>query len=153
MSPVRLATAGDIPELVRLRDVLYTDAGHAWGTPVDGWRAACATALTAQLTNPDLRIVVVDAEDGLAACGIGGIDQRLPGPYNLSGRSGHVFTIVTDPGHRRRGHGRAVLAALLDWFDARGLTRVDMLASPAGQALYRDLGFVDHPDQAMRRIR
>jgi hypothetical protein len=40
---------------------------------------------------------VIDAEDGLAACGMGVVDQRLPTPYNPDGRIGHVFGIVTDP--------------------------------------------------------
>ena len=153
VSKVRPATHDDIPGLVDLRAVLYADAGHDWGTPVADWRDACAAELADRLTDDRTRIVVVDAPAGLAACGMGVIDQRLPGPYNLSGLAGHVFAIVTGPRYRGRGHGKAVMAALLDWFDERGLTRIDLMASPQGRELYRRFGFADHPDQAMRRIR
>ena len=152
MSQVRPATHDDIPGLVELRAIMYADTDRDWGTPVQGWRESCAAALAEQLTNPNMRFVVTDTPTGLAACGMAAIDERLPGPYNLSGRSGHIFTIVTDPAYRRQGHGRAIMAALLAWFDARGLARVDLMATPDGQDLYRAFGFTDHPDQPMRRI-
>jgi ribosomal protein S18 acetylase RimI-like enzyme len=100
-----------------------------------------------------MRILVVDGDPGLAACGIGVIDQRLPGPYNPAGRVGHVFGVVTDPAHRGRGHARAVMEGLLAWFEAAGLRRVDLNASPDGMPLYRKLGFADHPDPTLSRTR
>jgi ribosomal protein S18 acetylase RimI-like enzyme len=153
VSKVRLATPDDIPGLVELRAVMHADAGHDWGTPAADWREACVAALADRLADDRVRIVVVEGPEGLVACGMGVIDQRLPGPGNISGLAGHILAIVTDRRYRGRGHGRAVMAALLDWFDGRGLTRVDLVASPHGRGLYRAFGFVDHPDQAMRRIR
>jgi ribosomal protein S18 acetylase RimI-like enzyme len=153
MAQVRAATPADIPELVELRALLF---GHLdWGPPTVGesWRDACAVALATQLAGDDMRILVIDGSTGLAACGLGVVDRRLPSPYNASGLVGHVFGIVTRPRYRRRGHARAILTALLEWFDGQGLTRVDLNASVEGQALYRDLGFAIHPDPAMRRAR
>jgi ribosomal protein S18 acetylase RimI-like enzyme len=60
---------------------------------------------------------------------------------------------VTDPAYRKRGHARAIMEELLRWFDARGLRRVDLNASPDGQGLYRALGFDDHPDPVLSRKR
>lgn len=151
----RAAGADDVPELVRLRAVLFASLAGNWGAapPGDQWRDACATALTAALADKSMRVVVTDADVGLACCGIGAIDRRLPSPFNPDGRIGHVFGVVTDPAYRGRGHARAVTQALLDWFDGQGLRRVDLNASPDGQHLYRSLSFTGHPDPTLSRTR
>ncbi|MFD4632379.1 GNAT family N-acetyltransferase [Streptomyces sp. NPDC058284] len=149
---VRQAVAADIPELVRLRTLLFETLGGEYFNPSpeeDGWRRNLASVLREQLTADAARIFVVDGDHGLAACGIGTVEQWFPGPHNPSGRVGHVIGVVTDPAYRRRGHSRAVMRALLDWFRAQGASRVDLYASPEGEPLYRDLGFVDHPDPAL----
>jgi GNAT superfamily N-acetyltransferase len=76
----------------------------------------------------DSRILVVDGYRSLAACGIG---------------------VVTDTAYRRRGHSRAIMRGLLDWFRERQVARVDLYASHDGEPLYRRLGFVDHPDPSL----
>lgn len=155
MAHVRPATPDDIAELVRLRELLFTGLTAGWGPPPagTGWRDACAAALRDQLADDSRRIIVIDGAPGLAACGIGVIDRRLPSPYNPSGLIGYVLGIVTDTAHRRRGHARLIMENLLQWFDDRGLRRVDLHASPDGQALYRSLGFDDHPDPTLSRKR
>lgn len=156
MPGVRDATDADIPELVRLRGLLFTDLGEVWGTPPAGdeWRDRCAAELTRQLRAGTMTILVIDGDaGGLAACGIGVIDQRLPGPYNPGGRIGHVFGVVTDPACRGRGLGRAIMEGLLARFDETGIRRVDLNASPDGMSLYRKLGFDDHPDPTLSRKR
>lgn len=55
--------------------------------------------------------------------------------------------IEVDPTARRRGHARAVLAALVDWAAMRGATRgyLEVLADNASAlALYASLGFAEH---------
>ena len=155
MSRVRHAVEADIPELVRLRGLLFADLGAVWGAPPggDGWRDHCAAELARALAADAMRVLVVDGAGGLAACGMGVIDQRLPGPYNPSGLIGHVFGVVTDPAYRGRGLARAVMEGLLGWFGDRGIRRVDLNASPDGMPLYRGLGFDDHPDPTLSRHR
>jgi ribosomal protein S18 acetylase RimI-like enzyme len=153
MAQVRPATPDDIPELVRLRTLLFTDLTGVWGPlpAVAGWAERCAGALAEQLAGDEMRIAVIDGGTGLASCGMGVIDRRLPAPYNPGGLVGHVFGVVTDPAHRKRGHARAIMEDLLRWFDGHGLRRVDLNASPDGQGLYRGLGFDDHPDPTLSR--
>ncbi|QEV21624.1 GNAT family N-acetyltransferase [Streptomyces alboniger] len=156
---VRQAVEDDIPELVRLRALLFEDLGGEYFNPASGgddWRHRLSLVLKERLTEDrpagaSARILVVDGDDGLAACGIGTVDQYFPGPHNPSGRVGHVIGVVTDPAYRRRGHSRAIMRALLDWFREREASRVDLYASPEGEPLYRALGFVDHPDPALYR--
>ncbi|GGV10139.1 GNAT family N-acetyltransferase [Streptomyces spectabilis] len=152
MSRIRQAVEDDVPELVRLRALLFEDLGGEFFNPSSGdeeWRHALATVLKEQLGSDAVRVLVVDSDGGLAACGIGTIEQRLPGPHLRNGRIGLVIGVVTDPAHRRRGHSRAIMHGLLDWFRERGAARVDLHASHDGEPLYRALGFTDHPDPAL----
>ena len=149
---VRPAAEADLPELVRLRALLFETLGGDYFNPSpeeSAWRRELASGLREKLTSGSACILVVDGREGLAACGIGTVDQWFPGPHNHSGRVGHVIGVVTDPAYRRQGHSRAIMGALQDWFRERGASRVDLYASPEGEPLYRDLGFVDHPDPAL----
>ncbi|MFC4058357.1 GNAT family N-acetyltransferase [Planomonospora corallina] len=141
---VRDATPDDIPELVRLREVL-TERMARDGSPVfEHWQEAYAESLRERLGSPDTAVYVVDApEGGLAACGIGLIFDRFPGPALPDGRYGYVQGMTTDPRHRRRGHGRAVMGALMDWYRAAGVRKVDLHATSDGEPLYREFGFVE----------
>jgi hypothetical protein len=102
---VREAVHADIPELVRLRALLFTNLAGTWGAPPPGstWRDACADALAAALADTSMRVIVSDTGTGLASCGIAAVDRRLPSPYNPGGTIGHVFGIVTDPAAAGRG--------------------------------------------------
>jgi ribosomal protein S18 acetylase RimI-like enzyme len=147
MTRVRRAVVADIPELVRLRALLFETLG--WDGTDEGWRTALAEVLVDQLADEDVRILVVPGVDGLAACGVGIVEQRLPSPRAHNGRLGQVIGVCTDPAHRRRGHSRAIMGELLAWFRTRDVARVDLHASRDGEPLYRDLGFVDHPEPAL----
>ncbi|RZU48977.1 ribosomal protein S18 acetylase RimI-like enzyme [Krasilnikovia cinnamomea] len=155
MIPVRRATPTDADELMRLRVVMLS----GMGAPVAGgpWLTSGADLLRRQLADPAERVAAFvvarpDAPQTLAACVVGAIDERLPGPHNPSPFKGYVYNVATDPGYRRRGYSRACMRALLTWYAERGVTRVDLRASPDGEPLYTALGFVRTPDPAMRLI-
>src|SRR3954447_14507123 len=100
----RLATRDDAPELVRLRAVLLTTM--RFGEWDDDWREPAGQIFAARLgeASPTMAAFVVDAPGGgLAACAVGTIEHRLPGPGDNSGLAGYVFSVATDPAHRRRG--------------------------------------------------
>lgn len=145
-STVRWATSDDVGELVRLRRIMFESLGTDV-SPADD--VAAAAVLASGLGSGELFAAVVDGGDGwLAACGIGMVSQRVPGPGNPSGRYGYIQSMVTDERARRRGLARAVLAALLDRFGELGVSRVDLHASTMGEPLYRSAGFAPgaHPE-------
>lgn len=150
---VRGATAADAVELVRLRAVML---GSMEGRPPapGTWQDEAVATLRERLGGPaaTMAAYVVDAPGGpgLAACAVGTIDRRLGGPENPSGLTGYVFNVVTDGAYRRRGFSRACVTALLDWFAARGVAKVDLRASPDGEPLYLSLGFVPTSGPTMR---
>ncbi|MFJ2028885.1 GNAT family N-acetyltransferase [Streptosporangium sp. NPDC087985] len=141
---VRDATPEDIPELVRLREILADRMAQDGSFPVDGhWQEAYADSLRERLGSDDTAVYVVDApEDGLAACGIGLIFERFPGPSLPDGRYGYIQGMTTDPGHRRRGHSRAIMSMLMQWYRDSEIRRVDLHATSDAEPLYREFGFV-----------
>jgi ribosomal protein S18 acetylase RimI-like enzyme len=137
---VRRATPDDVAELVRLRRVMFDAMGVDHSPPE--WAAATERVLRTSLADGSMAAFVVDGDDGgLASCGVGVLGQRLPGPGNPTGRHGYVQSMATDPSARRQGHARAVLAALMEWFAAEGVTSVDLHATTYGAPLYRSFGF------------
>jgi GNAT superfamily N-acetyltransferase len=139
----RQAVVQDAEELTRLREVMIATFGPIMD---DSWRQPCVEAFRTALADPDgpLQAFVTDAPDEpgvLAACSVGVIQRRLPGPANPSGLSAYILSVATDPRFRRQGHARAVVNATLDWLRARGIARVDLHASDEGEMLYRELGF------------
>lgn len=66
------------------------------------------------------------------------------GQIALTGAAAVVDQVETDPGHRRRGLGSVVMTALADAAATKGATTGVLLATAAGQALYRTLGWRLH---------
>jgi len=148
---VRRAQPADARELTRLRAVMFAAMGSEAD---DGWRTACEADLREQLAGDQMAAFVVDAPDGsgLACSVIGTLDRRLPGPGRPGTNIvvGHVSSMVTDPGWRRRGMARVAMQALLEWLAIRGAVEVRLSATAAGEPLYRSLGFSDPTHRALR---
>jgi GNAT superfamily N-acetyltransferase len=137
---LRRADVRDVDALVRLRGLMLQAMGDDLSTP--GWEDACRQALVRRLAEPDRFVAfVVDVDGAPISAGVGWLEEHLPSPNQLDGRRGHVASMSTDPAHRRRGHGRAVLQALLGWFGELQVGRIDLRATPDGQPLYLSAGF------------
>jgi ribosomal protein S18 acetylase RimI-like enzyme len=143
---VRRAEAADAADLVRLRAQMLADMGRSAGDEDDPWRARAQEWFAGRLVRRGefAAFVVDDPDDGVVACSAGICDFHAPGPGNLAGVRGHVFNMSTFPAHRRRGHARACLDALLDWFrDETEARAVNLNATADGIALYRSVGFTE----------
>ena len=156
MIDVRRATPEDAEELIRLRALMLRNITGRVPTD-DAWERSGIAQLRDRLGTEagTLAAFVVDKPDtdGIAACVVGQIDQRLPGPEDPTGRRGYVYNVATDPAYRRRGFSRACMESLLEWFAGRGIGAIDLRASAAGEPLYASLGFVRNRDPSMRLIR
>ncbi|WP_035799830.1 GNAT family N-acetyltransferase [Kitasatospora mediocidica] len=142
---VRPASPDDAAELARIHAAMV-------GVDLTGpWRDRLAQYLRGQLGGDRLGAFVIDAPaGGLAACAIGVVHQGLPGPDH-AGVFGQVQTVVTEQPFRRRGYGRAVTRALVEWLTRQGCTLVTLSASDDGAPLYASLGFTPNR-RAMRLV-
>ena len=148
--PVRAATVDDAAEVVRLAAVMYASMGLDVSDPA--WMRAAEGAFRSRLGD-DLAAFVVDHPGGarLAASGAGTISRRLPSPNNPTARVGYIQWVATDADARRQGFARAVMQALLDWYDEQQVVVVELHATDDGEALYRALGFGQEGGIALRR--
>lgn len=140
----RLADLGDVNELVRLRGLMFSAMGIE---PDDqSWRYDAAEHYERMLSNGRIIGAVVDnrSGDGLVSGAVASFIDRIPGP-NHPGVVAHISSMCTEPDHRRCGLGAAVLDLLLAQVRKRGVTIVELHATPDGEALYRSRGFVERP--------
>lgn len=60
------------------------------------------------------------------------------------GHRGWVYYVATDPDHRHKGFGRAMMTAAEDWLRAKGVEKLMLMVRPENtqvQAYYESLGF------------
>lgn len=123
---------------------------HAIGheSPDSEWEAACTADLERRLADESLAVgFVIDRDPAapgeLAASGIGLVRYELPSPGRVDGRSGYILSVCTADEFRGRGYATSIMRALMQWFDERGVTKLELHASPFGVEIYRRLGFVE----------
>ena len=109
--------ADDAREVVRLAAVMYASMGLApsaeWcATRPSSFRRDSAEARRSPSWSTGRRW-----ERGLAASGVGLVAVRMPSPNNLDGRVGYIQWVATETAYRRQGMARAVMEALLGWFE------------------------------------
>jgi ribosomal protein S18 acetylase RimI-like enzyme len=151
MPEVRRAAPDDAAELTRLRVLMFADMGRDPRLLDDDWQRRNVAHFRRRLGETDVfAAYVVDRPGGgLAACAVGWLNEHLIGTANQVGRAGYIANMSTDRTYRRRGYGRATLAALLGWLRSTGITTVDLHATPDGEPLYRSLGFTEPTDRAL----
>lgn len=132
---VRVAVPDDWATWRDLRLRALQDSPSAFGSTHERERAFDEAAWRERIQGRD-GVSVLAWLDGTAV-GMGGGFQDLPGFL-------HVVAMWTEPVHRGRGAGAAVLQALEDWAAARDLRlHLDVnVANPGARALYERCGYV-----------
>lgn len=152
---VRPALASDLGELVALWIAL---AGHhAALDPQHRLRRDAAPGvarlLEDQLSDDRAGVFVWELEGRLAGLCAARI-ERAPAVLVETQRA-ELTELVVRREARRRGIGRALAEAALEWVAARGVERVEVRVAAAnaeGQAFWRALGFGVHMDVLQRRL-
>jgi len=95
------------------------------------------------------------AEDTARAVGFCVARVEAAPPSLREPRRALITELYVRPGERRRGVGRALLGAALEWARARGAARVEVRVAARnaeGQAFWRAQGFGDFVDVLDRRL-
>ena len=152
---LRRAGADDLAGLVELW--IEVTAHHAALDPLftlrPNSRPVIERLIRSQLRDSDAAIFVVDSLDSLAGFCCIRVD-RAP-PILEETRRAEITDLGVRVALRRRGFGRALAAAALDWTAERGVDRVEVRVASRnaeGQAFWRELGFDDLMDVLQRRL-
>lgn len=149
----RLATEADIPAIAALMERAIDALQGAFLSPAEVAASRLSMGLDTQLIADRTYFVV---EDGGALAGCGGWsfratlyggnhsaalrDDRLLDPKTQPAR---IRAMYTDPAFVRRGVGRRILAVCEAAARAAGFKRVEMMATLAGEPLYRACGYLE----------
>lgn len=141
---VRPAGEADVPDLVRLRRMMFEAMGVNDSDQLDALDAAAEAYFAEAVPGASFHAWLAVTSTGLAI-GAGGvvIDQHPPSPGNLSGQVGTIMNLVTDPHHRRSGIARHIMEVIIKWLAEQGIQWVSLHATDIGRPLYEELGFVD----------
>jgi ribosomal-protein-alanine N-acetyltransferase len=126
---IRSCSLGDLPRILRIERTSF------------GQDAYSVTTFLAHVLRDRKGLVVVEDEEGRIA---GYVLSRV-GLRWLGVRRGGITSIAVDPRCRRRGFGRALMAAALDYLRDNGVEEADLevnVCNRAAQSLYQAFGFV-----------
>lgn len=147
---LRLATEADLPALraVMARAIAELQAGFL--TPEQVVASAAMMGLDTRLIE-DRTYFIAEIEGTVAGCGGWSNRATLYGGDHSAGRDARLLdpakdparvrAMYTNPDFKRRGVGRAVLAACEAAARAAGFHRVELMATLAGKPLYEAAGY------------
>jgi GNAT superfamily N-acetyltransferase len=161
---LRLATPADVPTL----EILIARSARGLSAPF--YSAEQVESKLRHVFGVDTQLIadatyfVIEVDEAIVACGgwsrrgtLFGGDQMKNGPDPLldpATEPARIRAFFVDPVHARRGLGTEILAACMSAAAAAGFVRLELVATGAGEQLYRAHGFalverfeVELPDQ------
>ena len=148
----RLAQMADLPELHALMKRAIEQLQDGFLSPEQVRASHLVMGLDSQLVK-DQTYFVVETEGRIVGSGgwswratlYGGDDSivaREPLPLDAATDAAKIRAMYTDPAFARRGIGRMVLGLCEDAARAAGFKRAEMMATLAGEPLYRSFGYL-----------
>lgn len=146
---VRTGTGADLGQVGDLVAQMLDETGTRWLRGPGARTTSLPEVLTAALEDPAQRLFVADQDGqtvGAALLQIGLAGMALEAPVVL------VRLLAVRAGHRRRGVGRALLAAAARWAEESGLDAVAVSAPPGSRELNRYYARLGFAPVAVRRV-
>jgi GNAT superfamily N-acetyltransferase len=136
---IRRATPDDAYQIARLRQAMWDEMNPEW--PSDAaFREATFVYWYEQLAAEHAAGWVAEIIGSAVGMALVLLHQHPPRPYGPI-RRGYVTSVYVAPQHRRQGHGRALMEAIIVWGRAHQLQRLELRSSDDGHALYETVGF------------
>ena len=148
----RAATQDDIPAITALMARAIDRLQDAFLTPAQVVASRAVMGLDTQLIADRTYVVVHDSDGALVGCG--GWSQRATlygGDHSVSLRdaalldpatdAARIRAMYTDPDRARQGIGRLILSICESAARDAGYPRAEMMATLAGEPLYRACGY------------
>jgi GNAT superfamily N-acetyltransferase len=136
VTSIRIATASDVPALVRLRIAMDAEEGvtarDTFATDFHAWSEVYLDRFT---------VFVADVTDVIVGTLWLERVERVPRPSHGDGPMGYVTNFYVEPGQRDRGVGGELLRSLVDYAKTRGYELLIASPSDRSEPLWRRAGF------------
>ena len=140
---LRAGTLADVPTIVAHRRAMFSEMGHVNRAELDQMDENFEEWVTEKLERGEYHNwFLTDEQDRIVAgAGVWLIPDYPPNPNDASTRRGLVLNVYTEPGYRKRGLARRLMATVMDWCREQGLKTLILHASDEARPLYESLGF------------
>lgn len=146
----RLAAESDLPAMMALMDAAIQELQKPFLNEEQIAASRLIMGLDTQLVE-DRTYFVIEEDDALAGCGGWSRRATMYGGDHTAGRdaapldpakdAARVRAMYTNPSFTRRGVGRLVLSLCEDAARKEGFGRAELVATMAGEPLYRACGY------------
>jgi GNAT superfamily N-acetyltransferase len=122
---------------------LASMGGHPPSTSESDWEEIEESIATSAESDSACFLLATRGRPAHAAVGLAHASIACREAVFEPARSLHIHALYVDPELRRRGIGRALLEAAMDWGRGAGCTAADLnvLAANPARAMYEQLGF------------
>ena len=155
---VRRAVLDDSEALGRLgallMDVHYNFDRRRFLAPGEDAAAGYARFLVSRLHDADCAVFVAELDGSVVGYCYAGVEPLSW--KELRDEAGFIHDLALDPSARRRGAGKALVDAAIEWFRERNQARVMLWTSPANDAarhLFEQSGFRPTMIEMTRELR
>lgn len=93
--------------------------------------------------NENIFCYLIRHEDEIAACAFLLVVEKPMSPAFITGKTGTVLNVYTNPAYRHRGYAKEIMKKLLSDAGNKNLSVVELKSTEAGYGLYKSLGFTD----------
>lgn len=148
---LRIATPEDIPVLLNHHRKMFEEIREKTGNPVDpslliALENEYRIKLAREIPTGTCIAWVVDIGDHIVSSGAVSIVSYVPVPHDLSSNIAFLHSVYTEKEYRHLHYARQITRAAADYCRNRGIRRLYLFASNAGQPVYEKAGFVPVPN-------
>lgn len=139
---IRAATPADAETIVRHRRAMFSDMRYGDAAWLDGMVTMFRPWLLQKLETGAYLHWFALAPDGSIAAGAGlWLMEWMPHPPGGPALRGNILNVYTEPGYRRQGLARRLVALAVEECRQRGIRYVVLHASDQGRPVYESMGF------------
>jgi GNAT superfamily N-acetyltransferase len=148
-SALRTATPSDSALVAHHRALMFHEIGDLPIERIAAFEKNARPVIERLLAEAVYHHWFIEGPSG-AVIASGGVQVRplLPRPDTDRSFEAIILNMYVEVAHRRRGHARRIVQAILDWCRGQNIDRIVLHASPAGRSLYESMGFT--PTSEMR---
>ncbi len=137
------ATIQDIGVLTDLRIAyLQEDLGAISDKDLEMMQATLPVYYKKHL-NKDLMVYVARDEEDIVSCAFLLIVEKPMSPSFITGKTGIVLNVYTNPEYRNKGYAKTLMTMMLEDATAQSVSVIELKSTEDGYMLYKSVGFED----------